>query len=118
MKKVYVFGNEFLNEDAMAPRVASFLHGIIPVYCTSPEQLMDAGNTLIILDVVRNISKPALLTSIEKIKTRSLLSMHDFDVGFFLSLMDRMGMKKTVKIIGLPPIGDPQRFAREVQPWI
>jgi len=53
-----------------------------------------------------------------KLKTRSIMSMHDFDLGYFLRLLEELGTPKKVKIIALPQNGDPQALSRQVQPWI
>ena len=126
MKTLYVFGNEYLEDDAFAKDVAKeiakattkkTINGLNIKLCSHPEILLDAEeDELLILDVVKDIKKPMLLTNISQLKTRKLVSFHDFDVGFVLQLMKSMGTDK--KIIGIPQKGDAKEIAHEVERWI
>ncbi|MFH1173709.1 MAG: hypothetical protein V1725_01095 [archaeon] len=112
---ICVFGNAYLAQDNLALAVAKELN--VPVrHCTSPEQLLDMDD-IIILDVVKNITQPLLLSP-NQIKARNIMSMHDFDVGFFLKLMQELDMKKNIIIIGLPQEGDAVQLAQQVKAWI
>lgn len=115
MKKLYVFGNEHLEFDAMAKTVAEKLKGVEVVHCRSPDDLLDVEGEIVILDVVKDILKPIVITDIEQIKTRNMLSLHDFDLGFFLNLLEEMGEGKKIKIIGIPDQGDVEEIARKVE---
>lgn len=117
MSTVCVFGNEFLEEDALAGKVAKHIDAKI-VHCTSPDDLLLVDGDIIILDVVKGISEPVLITDVHKLKIRNLMSLHDFDVGFFLNLLNELGEKKSIRIIGIPVKGDPQKIAKVVGPWI
>ncbi|MBS3158710.1 hypothetical protein J4206_05475 [Candidatus Woesearchaeota archaeon] len=128
MKTLYVFGNEYLEDDAFAKDVAKeiakattkkTINGLNIKLCSHPEILLDAEeDELLILDVVKDIKKPMLLTNISQLKTRKLVSFHDFDVGFVLQLMKSMGTDKKIKIIGIPQKGDAKEIAHEVERWI
>jgi len=113
MKKLFVFGNEYLADDALAIQVAGKLKGVQVIHCTSPEELLDE-DPLLILDVVKGAKKLIILDSIEAIKTRKMVSLHDMDLGFFLNLMKEMGMNKKIKIIGIPETGNVDMIAQEV----
>lgn len=116
---LYVFGNEYLAQDSMARRVSEHLQGIDIVHCHSPEELLEADEEIItILDVVVGITKPIVITDITKLKTRNLVSMHDFDLGFFLKLMKELGQEKHVRIIGVPQAGDAKALAKDVEKLI
>ena len=111
---VYVFGNEYLAEDSLAASVSKHLDCHI-VRCRSPEELMEADDDPItILDVAKGATEPSII-KLEQLKTRSLMSMHDFDLSFFLNLMKELGQEKHIRIIGIPQQGDPAQLAREVQ---
>lgn len=116
MGVVCVFGNEFLEDDSLAGKVAKHLDAKV-VYCTSPDDLLLVDEDFVILDVVKGISKPVLITDVHQLKTRTLVSLHDFDVGYFLHLLDELE-KKSIRIIGIPIRGDPEEIARKVGPWI
>ena len=120
MRQLFVFGNEFLADDAFAREVASDLGDIFDVvHCRSPEQLLDTdSDELNILDVVRGIENPMMITDIDRIRTRSMISLHDFDLGFFLHLMEGMGMRKFVRIFGVPETGNSKEVARVIKGWL
>src|SRR3989344_2862480 len=101
--KLHVFGNEYLKEDSFAREVAEYVDAEI-VSCRSPDELLDAEGPVRILDVVKDD---------ESVKAQEMLSLHDFDLGFFLKLMKEMGMEKEIKIIGIPQRGNPQSIAKE-----
>ena len=67
----------------------------------NPEDILSADGDVVILDVVKNISKTRLL-SINDLKDRRLSSVHDFDLGFFLKLMKNTGIIGNLRIIGIP----------------
>lgn len=123
MKKVFVFGNEYLPFDRMAGSVASRLKGVKIVKCTSPDDLLpdlldEAVREITILDVVKDIKEPMLIDDVSKLKVNSLISLHDFDVGYFLNLAKEAGFGKNIKIIGVPAEGDPAELADEVGLWL
>lgn len=116
MRNLYVFGNEFLEEDRKARELSSMLEGFNVVHCRSPDELLECEeDEILILDVVSGIKKPMIITDIEQIKTTKMLSLHDFDLGFFLKLMKEMGMDKKIKIIGIPPSGDLKKIKEEIK---
>ncbi|MDO8480857.1 MAG: hypothetical protein Q7S65_03495 [Nanoarchaeota archaeon] len=115
-RKVYVFGNEHLEEDSLAKKTAVLLKPLTGevVFCRSADELLDAESPLVILDVVKGLKEVRLIPP-KKIKSRSLVSLHDFDVGYVLKLMAEMGQEKDIKIIGIPEEGEPQKIAKEVE---
>ena len=68
----------------------------------SMDSLEEHGNKLLILDVVKGIEKVEIITDIDSIKRHEMLSMHDFDLGFNLKLLKKLGKISSVKIIGVP----------------
>lgn len=119
MKTLYVFGNEFLRDDCFAGIVSENLKDKFSIeHCRSPDDLLEAKGNIVILDVVKNTKEPILIDDVSKIKTRSLVSLHDFDLGFFLNLMEGMGINKKIKIIGIPMKGNAKEIAKKVEKWI
>jgi len=115
---IYVFGNEFLEEDNFAGKVAGNLDGEI-VFCRSPEDLLEAvDKQIIILDVVKNIKEPMIIDDIKKLKVNNLMSLHDFDLAYFLNVMESIGEGLKIKIIGVPSHGDAEKVALKVKKWI
>ncbi|OIO65381.1 hypothetical protein COY28_00660 [Candidatus Woesearchaeota archaeon CG_4_10_14_0_2_um_filter_57_5] len=117
---VYVFGNEYLAMDSFAHDIAALLRDSASfVHLASPDGLLDAPEgTLTILDVVAGINEPLLITDIAQLKARNIMTMHDFDVGYFLNLLAALGMAKDIRIIGIPQHGDAAAIAEKVRPWI
>lgn len=106
--KVLCFGNEFLESDRLAKEIASDLSvpGVEFVFCKDPAEIMDyAGEgRIIILDVAKGIDEVIVVDDIEKIKTRNIASLHDFDLGFFLKLIEKAGwgVRDKIRIICVP----------------
>lgn len=119
-KLVFVFGNEFLEEDNFAFKVGKKMENKFNmVYCKSPDEILECNNkSIVILDVIKNINKPVIIKDISRLNTRKIISLHDFDVAFFLNLMKKMGIKKNIKIVGIPTKGSADGIAKEVQKWI
>ncbi len=121
--RVYAFGNEHLPFDRMAVDVASRLKGVDVVKCTSPDDLLEpmldeSVGQITIIDVVKGIRQPTIITDAKKLKVNGLVSLHDFDVGYFLNLAGEVGLGKKIKIIGVPQEGDAGHLAEEVGRWL
>lgn len=106
--KIYCFGNEFIHDDSLAKIIVDEISypGIEFVKSNQPEDLMNEKGRIIIIDVVKDIDKVILITDIEQLKSRDLFTLHDFDLGYFLKLMQSMSTIKEVRIIGIPQQGD------------
>jgi len=72
-------------------------------------------STFVILDVAKGIKKPVVLQGTAALSTGKLVSLHDFDIAFFLKLAERAGLQKNTTIIALP-MGMPLREAEKVLP--
>src|SRR3989344_2623653 len=119
MKNLYVFGNEYLEYDKFAREIAKQIKNVNIINCRSPDELLEINdNEILILDVVKDIKKTIIINNISQIKTRKLMSLHDFDLGFFLSLMKELGINKKIKIIGIPENGDIKEIADGVKACI
>ena len=107
--KVFVFGNQELEEDAGALKAAEHLKdkvGKIEFVLVNPnEDLPFAGEEKIILmDVVEGIDKVTLITEndLDKLVIAKSVSVHDWDLGFQLKYLKKLGKLNKVTIIGLP----------------
>ncbi len=103
-KKILYFGNKYLEEDNLAVKVCEKLKNLDEFketdffHVENSFQLVDLEfDNLIIIDVVQGI-KEVQEIKFEDLKQNNLLSLHDFDLGFFLKLRG----KSDVKIIGIP----------------
>ena len=107
--KVYVFGNLDLGGDRVALEVAKKLEGKIKdlefIYVNPNEDLPFAGKSrVVILDAVLGINKVCLLdeNDLEKLTADRSVSVHDFDLGFQLKYLKKLGKIKKMTIVGLP----------------
>lgn len=68
------------------------------------ENLEAEGKDLNIIDTVEGIEKVTILTEddIDKIKSEKIYSMHDFDLGYSLKLLKKMGYMNSVTIFAIP----------------
>jgi len=114
--KVLVFGNKYLKEDNFAIEVARELKldNINFIFCESPEQILDLNlKDLIILDVVKNL-KDVQLIDLEDLQENNIVSLHDFDIGFFLKLLQSSGKIENIKIIGIPTKGNKEKIKAKI----
>jgi len=107
--KVFVFGNPIVQSDRKALDIAKRLERKVPkvnfIIVNENEDLpfIDENN-VIILDVVEGIKKITLINekSIDKLVRNKSISVHDWDLGFQLKYLKKLGMLKKITIIGLP----------------
>lgn len=111
--KVYVFGNKDVSEDSVAFKVAETLKGkikgieFIPV---SPNQDLPFANKkhVVLLDAVEGIKKVTVVDeqSLDRIISIRSTTVHDYDLGFQLKYLKKLGKIQKVTIIGLPQTGE------------
>ena len=100
--RILVFGNPYLEYDSLAVKVAKEMKDSADfVICTSPEQIMEEKFDYI-MDAVDGIDTVRVFDNLKLLNPHRMFSLHDFDVTFFLSLMERLGKVDKVKIIGIP----------------
>jgi Ni,Fe-hydrogenase maturation factor len=120
MKYLLAFGNPYLKEDNLALELADILikekiKGIEIVKCISPEEVMDyLDKDFYILDVVKGLKEVKMIDDINMLQSGKMVSLHDFDLGFFLKLMKETGKIDKVKIICIPQEGDVEKIKEEV----
>ncbi|MFH1240136.1 MAG: hypothetical protein V1672_02870 [Candidatus Diapherotrites archaeon] len=109
MKTILVFGNPLVTEDALALKIADKLSTRPEVNekfrfikTDSLDNLEEYGENLLILDVAANIKKVEIITDLKMLEQNKIYSMHDFDLGFNLKLLKKLGKIKSVKIIAIP----------------
>lgn len=66
------------------------------------ENLEKEGRDLNIIDSVEGIDKVVLITDIDAVRISKVYSMHDFDLGYSLRLLKKLGYLDSVKILGVP----------------
>lgn len=123
---IYVFGNPDHPEDSLAIKAAKLLetkkyfltqasegHGNkktkkqqFKFIFIKPNQDLPfiKKKEVIIMDTVKGISKPTIFTEkdLDKIKLSPRTTVHDFDLGFQLKYLRKLGKLRKLIIIGLP----------------
>lgn len=104
MKKILCFGNPLIAEDNLAMIIGKelFLEGYEFILCDSPENIMNHTDAYAILDVALGITEIKILKDFDQIKPMNMSSVHDFDLSFFLKLLESTGKLESMKIIALP----------------
>jgi Ni,Fe-hydrogenase maturation factor len=104
--KILVFGNPMLKEDSvplkLIPRLAKEFPNIEFKEFDPNDNLEKEGKALNIIDCIQQIRKVTIVTEIDKIETARIYTMHDFDLGYNLKLLKKMGYLDSVRIFGVP----------------
>jgi hydrogenase 3 maturation protease len=114
------FGNPYLEEDNLAINIADSLikdriKGLEIIKCISPDEILSyTDKDFYILDVVKDAEEVMLIDDIDRLKTANMVSLHDFDLGFFLKLMKETGRIDKIKIIGIPQSGDISTLKKDI----
>jgi Ni,Fe-hydrogenase maturation factor len=103
--RILVFGNPIVAADSLAIKVAHALQKELPevqfVHFDTMEDLEKEGPNIIVLDVAKGIRKTALLSASD-LELQRIHSLHDFDLGWTLALLAKLGKIKKAQIIALP----------------
>lgn len=117
MIKIFCFGNELIKEDSLAKEIAREIdiEGIEFIFCDSPENLLENNiEKLYIMDVVKDLNEVRIIKDIDKIRLNSIVSLHDFDLGYFLKMMKGLGRINDIVIIGLPMKGNKEKIKNNI----
>lgn len=121
-KIVLVFGNRDLPCDSFAHKVADHIHleRVRFIRCTVPDTVLDYldRDNVYILDVVQGISDVILIHNIKDLVAQKALTLHDFDLGSFLLLLDACGTAGKIRIIGIPQSGDFDKIKEKVERFL
>lgn len=105
-RKILVFGNPLVKKDSLPIRLLPELRQAFPEIefkeFDAVEDLQNEGKILYILDSVEGINKVEVITDIDLLLVSKIYSVHDFDLGYVLKLMKKMGMVEQVAIFGVP----------------
>ncbi len=106
MNTIYIFGNPLLTFDNLPIRLKPKLEKAFPdinfIIQDPNENLHPENGELFIIDTVEGIKDVILIEDLDQIKNDPKYSMHDFDLGFNLKLLKKIGALQKVKIIGVP----------------
>jgi Ni,Fe-hydrogenase maturation factor len=114
---IYVLGNPLVEEDSLPLRLLPELKkkfSNIHFIELDPTETFPEEEHFVIIDTILNTEKAVLLNNIDKIQFQTQFSLHDFDLGFNLKLMKKLGKIKDISIIGLPPQIDPKEALEQI----
>lgn len=110
--KVYVFGNRDYEKDKLSFDVVDKIDlkklEIEFVEVKPNQDLPFAGSEIVVMmDVVMGIDEVKLITQddLDKLVLPPRSSAHDYDLGFQLKYLLKLGKLKRIRIIGLPMSG-------------
>jgi len=107
---IYLCGNPLLPFDSLPLKLKPKLEQAFPqidfLELDPNENLKPENKELIIIDTIEGIDEVVLMDDIDKIQTAPLYSLHDFDLGFNLKLLKKIGALEKVTIFGVPMKGD------------
>ena len=116
MVKIISLGNEFIKNDSLAKKVGELLKKDYEVIALKDSfQLMgiiSEGREIVILDVVEGFKEVGLI-KVSELRNDTILSAHDFDASYVLSLSG-----KDIKIIGIPMEGEVEEILLKVRKLI
>jgi Ni,Fe-hydrogenase maturation factor len=111
--KVYVFGNEDVECDKIGLKVAEKLEKTlenVKFVTLKPNENLPFTNkeSAVIIDVISEIKKVIIIedSDLEKITPPPRSTAHDFDLGFQLKYLKKLGKLGKITIIGLPMTGE------------
>ena len=106
---IYLFGNPDYEPDSLVFVVADKLKSSFPkikferVKPNEDLPFVDQSK-VVLMDVVMGLKKPNLIkqSDLDKVQLPPRFSAHDFDLGFQLKYLQKLGKLKEIFIIGLP----------------
>jgi len=111
--KVYVFGNQDVPEDSWAFEYLEKLGVDFPeiefIFIKPNEDLPFVDKSqVVIMDAVEGLSEVKLFENadLDKIKLSPRTSVHDFDLGFQLKYLKKIGKLGEITILGIPMTGE------------
>ncbi|MBU0760141.1 MAG: hypothetical protein KJ600_01100 [Nanoarchaeota archaeon] len=118
MKTIYILGNPTFEQDSLPVKLLPKLKSELPQFKfihIDPTENLPEENHLILIDTILDIKEVKILTDINKIQPSPQCSLHDFDLGFQLKLMKKLGKIKKVTIIGIPSEGNEDEILKEIK---
>lgn len=111
--KVYIFGNEDLEFDNKAIKIAKALENTLEhcdfIYIKPNQDLpFVCEEEVVIMDTIEGIDDITLINDdqIQDISLEKRTTAHDFDLGFQLKYLKKIGKLGKITIIGLPMARD------------
>lgn len=102
--KIYVFGNPLVEEDALALKLAEKLkEKFSEVEFREFDVAEDFEEEILyLMDVVKGIKKVKIVEDFDRVETRKIFSLHDYDLSYEIKLLKKIGKVKKVFLIAIP----------------
>lgn len=106
--KVFVFGNQDEESDSIAEKAAEFLDGKIKGInfqkINPNDDLPVSESSPVILDAISGVDQITLIdeNNLENLVSSPKTTVHDYDLGFQLKYLKKLGKLEKITIIGLP----------------
>lgn len=116
---VLVIGNPLLAQDSLPLRIMPKLQAARPDVEFLPfeptREDLPQHQEMVLLDTIQGLKKVRVLSDMKKLEQSSrAFSLHDFDLGAQLMLMDKFGLLGKTIIIGVPQKGDEKKIMNDV----
>lgn len=122
MNKIYLVGNELVEEDSLPIQLKDNLISLFPNIkfeeFDPTENLPEDCDHLVLLDTVSGIEKSMIFDDVDAFSSQKAYSMHDFDLGWQLKLYKKLKMIEKVTIIGIPMGMKKEDALKEIKPLI
>jgi hypothetical protein len=106
-KIIHIFGNILLPFDSLPLKLQPELQKALPeidfVISDPNENIKPVNKELVIIDTVLDIDEIKIIKNIDQIQDNQTYSMHDFDLGLNLKLLQKIGELEKITIFGVPP---------------
>ncbi|MBD3361361.1 hypothetical protein GF358_01065 [Candidatus Woesearchaeota archaeon] len=112
--KIYCLGNEDIELDSMALKIADKLN-IPGVEFIKTDSLENIEGDIIIMDVIKGIKEVKLIRGLDQIKEFYPITAHDCDLGMELKLRKAINQIERVTIIGVPMKGNIEDISEQVK---
>jgi Ni,Fe-hydrogenase maturation factor len=102
---LYVLGNPLVAADSVPLILASRLTPAFPqltVVEIDPTEDFIPEPDALILDTVLGVSQTTVFHSLDDFMPHQMVSPHDYDLGFHLRLLQKIGKLSAITIIGIP----------------
>lgn len=97
------FGNPHLPGDSAAQNLNIKIDGVEFVSCNSAEEVaFYLDKPFVIIDVVPGLKTVREFSHRDVVADGSIASLHDFDLAYFLKLIEKLDAKREIRVIGLP----------------
>jgi len=108
--KVYVFGNPDTDLDNRVYKIVNKFSNLAEFVLVKPNEDLPftEEKEVIILDTVQGISEVTEISEkdLDKLSKDRSVTVHDFDLGFQLRYLRKLGKLSKIRIIGIPQKGE------------